>query len=89
MVILLAVYLLNVKKQNVQSSNAEDKERKVERLFSYQKLLAIGGALVGILGFTIYLIEKKREYGKKFDIKQFIIGRTSCKYHTPKSVRIL
>lgn len=89
MIMLLLVYLLNVKKQNVKASGDADKEQVVLRIETMQKLFAGIGALIGVVGFVVYYIEKKLEYGEAFDVGRFIIGNKSCKYYTPPSARIV
>lgn len=37
-----------------------------------------------VLGFILYLGEKKYEYKNKFDYLTFIFGKPKCRGHTPK-----
>ena len=39
-------------------------------------------AVVTLLGVVIYYGEKRLEYGKKFDLMTFIMGKPKCKYYT-------
>jgi len=40
-------------------------------------------AAVTLLGVVVYYGEKRLEYGKKFDLMTFIVGKPKCKYYTP------
>ena len=39
-------------------------------------------AVVTLLGVVVYYGEKRLEYGKKFDLMTFIVGKPKCKYYT-------
>ena len=39
-------------------------------------------AVVTLIGVIIYYGEKRLEYGKKFDLMTFIVGKPKCKYYT-------
>ena len=54
---------------------------QLNRLNTYLSYL---GALVGIIGFLVYMGMKKNEYGKNFKYMQFLLGKPDCKGKSPK-----
>jgi hypothetical protein len=52
---------------------------KIEKYKNYQKILVKLSLLVTILGFLVYLGEKKYEYGNSFKFSTFISGVIKCK----------
>lgn len=60
----------------------------IEKLKLLEKI-SFGVALViGIVGFGIYFIEKRREYKNNFSFFKFIFGVKKCKGKTPKSALV-
>lgn len=55
-----------------------------KRLLYYSELCAKVSFIITILGYLIYLGEKKVEYGKDFHLRKFIFGRTKCMERTPE-----
>ena len=85
LLIMIIYYLSNYRDY---LHNKKEKDTHLDdKLKFYQKILM--GALLTtiIVGFLIYLIEKKIEYKSKFDIKKFLFGVKKCKGYTPKTAK--
>jgi hypothetical protein len=84
LIILLGIiYLLqlyeNILKDKNQSSNAVT----IENIQVGKKILSYFSLVVTLIGFIIYLGEKKLEYGNEFSYLTFILGNPKCKGYTP------
>jgi hypothetical protein len=83
-IVLLSVsYLLTLKiKEN--NSNTDDGERPVEvhitnnNMEKIQYGIHVTAVVTILMGFLSYMGSKKDEYGKKFDYRTFIFGKTIC-----------
>lgn len=53
-----------------------------------QNITFISTIVVILIGFSVYLIEKKMEYKNRFSIMKFIFGTQKCRHYTPKSVQL-
>lgn len=84
LVLLIAVYLLDIRKQRLSSENKDTSTEQHSQLF-----IAITILILSITGFTIYLWEKKLEYKGKFSFITFFTGTTKCKAFTPKSAKLI
>jgi predicted ferric reductase len=74
MIISLAlVYILHLLKDE------KDDPEKQEQIKQAESFLVVIAAIVIVLGFIYYIGEKKIEYGKDFNLIQFILGAPSCK----------
>lgn len=53
-----------------------------------QNMVFIANIAVILVGFSIYYIEKKREYSKNFSFLKFVFGTPKCKHFTPKNAKL-
>ncbi len=91
LLLLLASYLASIARARsakdttlgATDNDAERKARAWQWGFSYA---ALG---LSIVGFVVYAIEKKREYGAKFEIAKFFTGTLKCRGYTPTRSKIL
>jgi len=70
---LCLFYILQVHKDH-DNTKKEDKD-KYE---NYQRYLIYFITVIGIFGFINYYNYKRQEYGEKFDILTFLLGKTTC-----------
>lgn len=84
--LLLVVYILSTKKDRLNAENKKDEAQKVQRTQYYIIVLAI---TISIIGFVLYLIEKRAEYKDNFSFWEFILGKTTCANYTSPSAKIL
>ena len=61
------------------SDNVDDFEEMNKSIQKYQSIVFNLSILVVFVGFIFYLIEKRQEYKKNFDIFKFILGVRKCK----------
>lgn len=75
------VYFLDILKSELLES--EVKTEMVKTILEYipqiQMMLIIFSAVFGLLGFTMYLGNKKHEYGNKFNYVYFLLGKPKCR----------
>ncbi len=84
--ILLAVYIINAKRLRY----AEEKnEEQANKLLKVQKFLVAAAGILTLVGFSIYLIEKKKEYKSEFSLVHFLFGTPRCRNYTPKDAKVL
>jgi|LakMenE01Jun11ns_1017448.scaffolds.fasta_scaffold9230093_1 hypothetical protein len=74
--ILAAKYLLE---KQIEDLSKEIPEEVLNNYNKMNKMLQYTLIIIGIIGFLIYLGEKKYEYGADFDFTTFIFGKTICK----------
>jgi len=55
----------------------------IEHINKIQALVITLISVLTIVGFIIYMGEKKLEYGKKFKYSIFFTGKTNCQYKSP------
>jgi hypothetical protein len=72
------VYVLQLQKDNENKEKNPDKN-KVEIFKKVQYGLIIMSGILTVIGFLIYLGEKKYEYGSEFSMSKFLIGNVVCK----------
>lgn len=88
LVILLMVVYISDNYSGYLKSLPNVDSNLIEKLKLLEKI-SFGLALViGIVGFVIYFIEKKREYKGNFSPFKFIFGVKKCKGKTPKSALV-
>lgn len=91
LLLLLASYLASIAKARYVKDSTKDaaenaaakKARMLQYVFAYA---ALG---LSVLGFVLYAIEKKREYGSKFDMMKFFSGTLKCRGYTPRRAKTL
>jgi len=76
--ILSTVYILQLNIDIEKKKDQVDSE-KVNKYTTYQKNLIKVAFLLTIIGFLVYLGEKKYEYGNSFKYSTFISGVVNCK----------
>ncbi len=85
LVCLIAAYIANIAKDRYTNEKKEDSANKAQLV---QNILAIAAVLLSIIGFFIYMYEKKLEYKDDFSFKRFFTGTTTCKRYTPDNARM-
>lgn len=88
LIILLMIVYISDNYSSYLSSLPGDNSKFIENLRLVEKISFIFALIVGIGGFIIYYIEKKREYKNNFNILKFVMGVKNCKGKTPKSAEI-
>jgi hypothetical protein len=69
-------------KRLMEDADEEEKARlqdQIKRVTTYRNYAFKGGMVSLVVGFLIYLKEKKEEYGADFDYTNFILGKVNCK----------
>jgi hypothetical protein len=84
--ILSAKYLLEKQTDNLPKDTPEETLNNYNKM---NKMLQYTLIIIGIIGFLIYLGEKKYEYGTDFDFSTFIFGKTVCKGTKLKNISYL
>ena len=65
------------------TKEAKDIDDNLDIINKVYNILLIVFIIILILGFIIYMGEKKIEYKNKFDYITFIFGKPSCKHNSP------
>jgi hypothetical protein len=84
--ILLTVYIINAKRLR---SAEEKKDDEANKLLKIQKFLVAIAGILTLVGFVIYLSEKKNEYRDEFSLVHFLFGTPRCRNYTPQSAKVL
>lgn len=84
LVLLLVSYVASIAKDSPRSEEVEKTTAERVQYFSAYTALAIS-----LIGFGVYLVEKKREYGSRFRLRKFFSGNLRCRGYTPSSARVL
>jgi hypothetical protein len=87
--ILLVIYLLSIQKDKYEKDKRDQNQDTVSRLTSIQNILIVVSVIMSVVGFCIYILEKKAEYGKKFEVLKFVFGNTKCRNFTPSTAIIV
>lgn len=85
-VLLGVVYILHLRKTRAQGRGDEVRAAGAERSQKIVSYVAIG---IIVVGFFVYMVEKRMEYGKQFRIGTFLIGKPVCRGYTSARARIL
>ena len=83
MFILATVFLLQVYKDHQEVENDAETQAKVDAAGKAQEILSYVVAALTLLGFVIYMGEKRIEYGDNFEFGTFFLGNPSCKGESP------
>jgi len=86
LILILASYITSISVKRLEKEQKPLEAKKAQRT---QNILALIALCTSFVGFAIYVIEKKREYKKKFEWTKFFSGTTSCRNYTPQSARII
>ena len=68
---ILSTYIKYYEKEEIE-------EEKVALFKDIQKKITIASIVLVLAGFSLYMGEKYKEYGKKFSLKTFIFGVLTC-----------
>jgi hypothetical protein len=68
---ILSTYIKYYEKEEIE-------KEKVALFKDIQKKITIGSIVLVLTGFSLYMSEKYKEYGKKFSLKTFIFGVLTC-----------
>ncbi len=81
--LIFIIYLVtNIKKYNLdKEKNIENKKNKSKKYDYTIVIIALIVFIFTIYSFILYLGQKKQEYGKKFNILEFIFGHPKCKFN--------
>lgn len=79
LIVLIIVYIVYMRK-TVRKSEGQDV--KSDHIIIYV-LMGIN-AVISVIGFGLYMREKKLEYGDKFKFSTFLSGSVKCKGYTPE-----
>ena len=85
LVLLLVAYTVSLSKSRAER---EGEAAKASRFRRIQNWLAGAALVLSVIGFVLYVIEKKREYGASFDIVKFFNGQVKCRNFTPENAKI-
>jgi len=75
-ILILSIFLLQKYKAYL---NAIEDKTKNEEIVKAQTYSVIGLLSLVVIGFGIYYLEKKEEYGTDFTMYEFMFGNTNCK----------
>jgi hypothetical protein len=87
-IIILIIFLITYILQKRRDRYTE-KDKEYQRIIKAQAILSTIAILLTIIGFILYLIEKRREYGKTFSMIKFIVGVKNCREYTPDNAKII
>lgn len=81
--VLGVVFLLQVYKDHQEVENDSDAKAKVDAAAKAQEILSYVVAVLTVIGFVVYMGEKRIEYGEEFEFGKFFLGNPRCKDVTP------
>lgn len=81
--VLGIVFVLQVYKDHQEEESSEEAKAKIENATKAQQILSYVVAALTLLGFVIYMGEKRIEYGDSFEFGTFFLGNPSCKGESP------
>ena len=88
-IIAAIIYIFELKKREYNAlKNKQNKNQmtnSIDNVNIIQYSLGIINAVLLVLGFLIYMGEKKIEYGKNFHYGMFLFGKPSCRGKTKKT----
>lgn len=77
-ILIFSIYVINTYK-NYLIFKKEIDDKRVKIYKNITDILLVLAISILIIGFFDYLIYKKKEYSKKFDLIKFFVGVTKCK----------
>lgn len=84
LLILAIIYIIQlIKKDYIDDENVTEETENYKKIRLLEKTLFILFFITLVIGFIIYLGEKKIEYKNKFNYLTFIFGKPSCKGKSP------
>ena len=81
-------HYIKSKIQNLSKSDKTSILKLDKNLEIAQNIIFLTTIVVILMGFSIYYIEKKREYKNNFSLLKFIFGTPNCKHFTPKKAKV-
>lgn len=84
--LLLICYVINIKKKEINqndSLNEKSKAEQIDTIESINLVTTVSAYVLLIIGFIIYLGQKKIEYKGKFNYMVFLLGKSECLDKTP------
>ena len=86
LLILAIIYIIQlIKKDYINDENVTEETENYKKIKLLEKTLFILFFITLVIGFIIYLGEKKIEYKNKFNYLTFIFGKPSCKGKSPNT----
>jgi hypothetical protein len=82
-ILLGTIYLLQLFETNLKEKKQSSNATTIENIQLTKKILTYLSLIITVMGFIVYLGEKKLEYGNDFSIVTFILGNPKCKGFTP------
>lgn len=81
LVLIILLCIIYVLQLNIESENKKElpDSKKIENISKIQKIILYISVIITIIGFLIYLGEKKHEYKKSFNYSTFFSGVAKCK----------
>jgi hypothetical protein len=76
---LSIIYIINIKNQSLLKND----EIPIEWLDKIKNGATVLFALSSLIGFLVYMGEKKIEYKKKFSFLTFLFGKSKCRNYSP------
>lgn len=95
LLLLGTLYILQLIKNDYVNNKIDDKQvndenkKAIELINKIEKILILLFFVVLVLGFIVYMGQKKLEYKGNFDYMKFIFGNSNCKGGTIQKVNIL
>lgn len=86
LLLLLGSYIASIARTREEADEQRQREAKRAKLFQY--VLAYTALAISVVGMLVYMVEKRREYGAKFDLVKFFSGNLACRGYTPEAARI-
>jgi hypothetical protein len=84
--LVLAALLMNaIVRRKLQLEQDDVNKAKLGKI---QQMLWVFAIVATAVGVSLYALEKKREYGRRFSWKTFMFGVVECRHYTPKKARI-
>ncbi len=75
-----AIYIIELFKQDEKKKDEAQRDKhRIEQFLKAQQIFVGISSLLMLIGFIVYVGEKKSEYGTHFHWGTFFFGKTSCK----------
>lgn len=86
LVSLLIAYIFDIASKRFEKEKNDEELAKAKAM---RNLFAVIALSFSLIGFIVYLIEKRREYtGNRFSWSTFFFGNNRCRNFTPKDAKI-
>ena len=84
--ILFVVYILGITRDRYEHDGDVLAAKRVRMVQTILTFVMFG---VSAVGFVVYYVEKRREYGGAFTLYRFVVGGKSCRRFTPPQARVM